>query len=135
MDTATLDAWNRGAYAKCLADARTTREAMADNARLLWASAFGTAETWFDPEPIDYHTRPTECEAISGIFRQARGAANLWVEWQTARELLLYGDELDALARAVETMREKNEAAARKAEVRAIRRSQMQLPAPFAVAV
>lgn len=31
MDTATLDAWNRGAYAKCLADARTTREAMADN--------------------------------------------------------------------------------------------------------
>ena len=135
MDDATLDAWNRGAYAKCLRDAQAAREAMADNARLLWASVFGAAETWFDPEPIDYRTRPTECEAISGIFWQARGASNLWAEWQQARELVLYGDDLDALAMAVESLREKNEATARKAEVRAIRKSQMPLPAPFAVAV
>ena len=135
MDDATLDAWNRGAYAKCLRDAQASIEAMADNARLLWASVFGAAETWFDPEPIDYRTRPTECEAISGIFRQARGASNLWAEWQQARELVLYGDDLDALAMAVESLREKNEATARKAEVRAIRKSQMPLPAPFAVAV
>lgn len=135
MDNATLDAWNRGAYAKCLRDAQASIEAMAENARLLWASVFGTAETWFDPEPIDYRTRPTECEAISAIFRQARGASNLWAEWQQARELVLYGDDLDALAMAVESLREKNEAAARKAEVRAIRKSQMPLPAPFAVAV
>lgn len=138
MDDATLDAWNRGAYARCLRDAQASIEAMADNARLLWASVFGAAETWFDPEPIDYRTRPTECEAISGIFRQARGASNLWAEWQTAREAALYGSTLEVLADNLPHAAEMTEQEERRrramTERKAIKASQMSLPAPFALA-
>lgn len=122
-----LPTWDTGIYAKILRDAAAAIAQQTITAAALWAACFGEADTWFDPDSLDAHLRPTETAAIRNVFRQARGARGLWVEWLDARDAAHYAGELETLALSAQL-------AARRAEVRAIRESQLPLPAPLGVA-
>jgi hypothetical protein len=82
--------------------------------------------------------RPTEVAAIKNVFHQARNAQSIWTEWLNLRDEALYNGTLDTLADNVKVLAAikaaQEEKAARRAELKAIKDSQLRLPPPLGVA-
>lgn len=126
-----LPTYETGVYAKIRRDAAAANEARALSAMELWDKIFNDASLWFEPD-ADRITRPTEFEALRNVCAQARGARSLYEAWERLQTAELFGEELGTLAAnvpdiAAQTARETAQAA-RRAELKAIRESQLKLP-------
>jgi hypothetical protein len=139
MDEATQAAWEAGAYARCLRDARAANAQQAASAAALWNATFNNPELWLDAEDdAGRQYRPTEYEALKRVFNACTGAKTVWARWLDERDADLYGTQLATIESnlpyaAAMTAEEERKAAA-KAARKAIKESQMPLPAPFGVA-
>lgn len=102
MDEATAAAWEAGAYARCLRDARAANAQQAANAAALWASVFNNPELWLDAEDdAGRQVRPTEQAALRNVFNGCTGAKTVWNRWLDERDADLYGTQLATLADVV----------------------------------
>ena len=133
-----LPTWDNGIFAKIRREAAAAVAAHQVAASELWASVFGDADKWFDPNPLDAAKRPTEFQAIKSVFFKARHAQHVWNEWLNMRDESLYTGTLDELAdnvKVLAVMKAAQEAKEeRKREAKRIRESQLPLPAPLGVA-
>jgi hypothetical protein len=133
-----LPTWQNGVFSRILRDAAAAVAQQSMDAAALWVSVFGDAERWFDPDPLDASMRPTEVAAIKNVFHQARNAQSIWTEWLNLRDEALYNGTLDTLADNVKVLAAikaaQEEKAARRAELKAIKDSQLRLPPPLGVA-
>jgi hypothetical protein len=139
MDESTAAAWEAGAYARCLRDARAANAQQAASAAALWNATFNNPELWLDAEDdAGRQYRPTEYEALKRVFNACTGAKTVWARWLDERDAEVYGTTLETLEDNVKILAkikaEQEAKAARLAELKAIKESQLQLPAPLGIA-
>lgn len=126
-----LPTYENGLYAKIRREAAAAVAAQTLSAMELWETIFNDASLWFEPDADRIH-RPTEYEALRNVCGMARGARTLYEEWERLKTAELFGEELGTLAAnvpdiAAQTARETAQAA-RRAELKRIRESQLTLP-------
>jgi hypothetical protein len=134
-----LPTWEGGIFSKILRDAAAAVAQQSMDAAALWAAVFNAPALWLDMEDdAGRQVRPTEVAALRNIFVSCTGARTTWNRWLDERDAELYGTQLTTVAEnlpyiAAMTAEEERKAAA-KAYRKAMRDSQLPLPAPLGVA-
>jgi hypothetical protein len=134
-----LPTWESGIFSKILRDAAAAVAQQTISAAALWDAIFNAPELWLDVEDdAGRQVRPTEIAALRNIFASCTGAKTVWNRWLDDRDAELYGTQLQTVAdnlpfAAAMTAEEERKAAA-KAYRKAMRESQLPLPAPLGVA-